>query len=93
VLHDYGKREAVADIEIPRSPAPNVVLHDYGKRSPAAVADIEIPRSPAPNVVLHDYGKRVAAVEPDQCMGCTDAAVGMYSICSWIGMLCRKSAS
>ncbi|KAF2115245.1 hypothetical protein BDV96DRAFT_646259 [Lophiotrema nucula] len=43
---------AAAEIERPRSPAPNVVKHNYGRE---ADAEIDRPRSPAPNVVKHNY--------------------------------------
>ncbi|KAK3201494.1 hypothetical protein GRF29_185g1174431 [Pseudopithomyces chartarum] len=43
---------ADAELDRPRSPAPNVVKHDYKR---GADIEVERPRSPAPNVVKHDY--------------------------------------
>ncbi|KAI4151789.1 MAG: hypothetical protein LQ340_003297 [Diploschistes diacapsis] len=50
---------AKAGQDLPRSPAPNVIVHAYdaaAKRAAIANPGQDLPRSPAPNVIVHAFG-------------------------------------
>ena len=53
LLTDRFRLVAVAEVEKPHSPAPNVIVHAAAEYKRTPEAEVDRPRSPAPNVIVH----------------------------------------